>query len=60
MDKIIFILAVLLFLVAFIRLEIYFIQKSREKFRDLGRAYKELKEIKKGLYNLLKDNKIQT
>ena len=55
MREIIFILASLGLLVCFIKVEIYFIQKSRENFRELKKAYKELKEAEQDLHNLLKD-----
>jgi hypothetical protein len=35
--------------------EIFFIKKSIEKFRELKQAYIEYKKSKKELYNLLKE-----
>jgi hypothetical protein len=58
MREIIFILSVIGFMVAFFKIEIYFIRKSREKFLEAGRAWKELKESKDNLYNLLKDKEL--
>lgn len=58
MDKLLYILMVILFLVCFIKIEIYLWQKSREKFLEAGRAWKELKESKDNLYNLLKDKEL--
>jgi cbb3-type cytochrome oxidase subunit 3 len=49
---------VIVFLICFIRLEFYFFQKSKERFIDLKKAYKEFKEAKEDLHNLLKDNDI--
>jgi len=56
MREIIFILASLGLLICFIKVEIYFIQKSRENFRELKQAYKELKEAEQELKKIIKEN----
>ena len=58
MDKLIFILAVAGFILAFFKIEVWLIHKSRENFRNLKEAYKELKESKEDLHNLLKDKEL--
>lgn len=40
---------VLVFLICFIRLEFYFFQKSKERFIDLKKAYKEFKEAERDI-----------
>jgi hypothetical protein len=42
------------FLIAFIKIEMYFIYKSRENFRNLGTAYRELKQSRTNLEKLIK------
>jgi hypothetical protein len=59
MREIIFILSVIGFMVAFFKIEIYFIRKSREKFLEAGRAWKELKEAEQDLHKLLKDKELE-
>ena len=59
MREIYFILLVTIFILAFIKIEIYFIYKSRKKFRDLKEAYKEYKKSREDLYNPLKDKELQ-
>jgi hypothetical protein len=59
MREIIFILAVIGFMVAFFKIEIYLWQKSREKFLEAGRAWKELKEAEQDLHKLLKDKELE-
>jgi hypothetical protein len=56
--EIIFILSVIGFLICFIKIELYFIYKSRESFRDLKNAYRELKKSRTNLHNLLKDKEL--
>jgi flagellar biogenesis protein FliO len=55
MKEVYFILLVIIFILAFIKIEIYFIYKSREKFEELKKAYIDLKNIREDLHNLLKD-----
>jgi hypothetical protein len=59
MVKILFILSVIGFLICFIKIELYFIYKSREKFRELKEAYKDLKKSEQNLHNLFKDKRLQ-
>lgn len=54
MNKIIFILTVVGFLIGVYKIEIYLIHKSIERFRELKKAYIDLEKSKKDLYNLLK------
>lgn len=53
MNILIYTLAVIGFIWASYKIEIYFIRKSRESFRELKQAYKEMKEAKQDLHNLL-------
>jgi hypothetical protein len=55
MNIILYILAVIGFIWASFKIEIYLLRKSKEKFLEAGRAYKELKEAEQDLHNLLKD-----
>ena len=48
----------IIFLIAYIKINIYFIQKSRESFRDLLDSYRELKQSRTNLHNLLKDKEL--
>ena len=48
----------IVFLIAFFKIEIYFIQKSRESFRDLVNSYRELRQSRTNLHNLLKDKEL--
>jgi len=50
-----YIIAVAGFVLAFLKISIWLIQKSRENFRELDRAYMELKHSEEDLHNLLKD-----
>ena len=59
MNKIIFILAVIGFLIGVYKIEIYLIHKSMERFRELKKAYIDLEKTKKELYNLLKSKELQ-
>ncbi len=59
MREIIIILAIIGLVWVFIKIEIWLICKSREKFLDLGRAYKELKNSREDLYNLLKSKELR-
>jgi len=59
MIKILFILLVIGFLICFFKLEIYFIKKSKVKFLELKKAYKELKEAEFNLHNFNKDKELQ-
>lgn len=45
-----------LVLVLFIRLEFYFFQKSKERFIDLKKAYKEFKEAERNIKLFLKND----
>jgi len=58
MREIIFILSIIGLIWAFIRVEIYFIYKSRESFRELKQAYKDLKKSKQDLKEFLKDKEL--
>lgn len=40
---------IIVFLVCFVKLEIYFIYKSKERFIDLKKAYKEFKEAERDI-----------
>ena len=51
MVKVFYVLSVIGFLICFIGLEIWLIYKSREKFIELKKAYKELKEAKNNLFS---------
>ena len=44
----------IVFLIAFFKIEIYFIQKSRENFRDLVNSYRELKQSRTNLEDFIK------
>ena len=59
MNKILLIIWTILFLIAVVKIELYFLYKSREKFLELKKVYKELKKSKEDLYNLLKDKRLQ-
>ena len=59
MNKIIFILSVIGFLIGVYKIEIYLIHKSMERFRELRRLYIDLEKTKKELYNLLKSKELQ-
>jgi len=50
---IIYLLLVAGLMIAFIKVELYFIFKSREKFNELKKAYAELKQTRKDLEDLL-------
>jgi hypothetical protein len=49
---------IIVFIIAFFKIEIYFIHKSCKKFKELKQAYRELKEAKKDLYNILKTKEL--
>lgn len=55
MREIIFIISILVFIYCFIKIEIYFIWKSRQAFKDLKEAYISFKKSKDNLHNLFKD-----
>jgi len=44
---------VIVFLVCFIKLEIYFIHKSKEQFNELKKVYKDYKEAKESIKEYL-------
>jgi len=44
---------VIVFLVCFIKLELFFIRKSKERFEDLKKAYKDYKEAKDNIKKYL-------
>jgi len=44
---------VIVFLVCFIKLELFFIRKSKERFEDLKKAYKDYKEAKDSIKEYL-------
>jgi hypothetical protein len=50
----IYLLLVAGLMIAFIKVELYFIYKSRENFRNLGTAYRELKQSRTNLEKLIK------
>jgi len=52
-------LAFLGFILAFFKIELWLWYKSREKFLELTRAYKELKQSRENLYKLLKDKELE-
>jgi len=54
MIKLLYILSIIGLIWAFIRIELYFIYKSRESFRELKEAYKDLKKSKDDLEEFLK------
>lgn len=58
MRELLFLLSVIGFIWAFIKVEIYLFKKSREKFLELKQAYKELKDAEQDLHNLLQDKKL--
>jgi cbb3-type cytochrome oxidase subunit 3 len=45
---------VIVFLVCFIKLEIYFIHKSKERFNELKKAYIDYKEAKENIKEYMK------
>lgn len=59
MREIIFILASIGFLVAFFKIEIYLLCKSKEKILEAGWEYKEFKKAEQDLHNLLKDKELE-
>jgi hypothetical protein len=54
MREILFLISCIGFIWAFIKIELYFIYKSRESFRELKKAYKDLKKSKEDLQEFLK------
>jgi hypothetical protein len=44
---------VIVFLVCFIKLELFFIRKSKERFEDLKKAYKDYKEAREDIKEYL-------
>ena len=59
MNKILFIIWVILFIIGAVKRELFFIAKSKEKFNELKQAYIEYKKAKSDLYNYMRDNKLQ-
>jgi len=59
MKELLFIIWVILFIIGFIKVELFLIYKSRQKFLEFSRAYKELKEAEQNLHNLLKDKELE-
>jgi hypothetical protein len=55
----IYILAVAGFIWAFIRVELYFIRQTREKFLEIRGMFLELKILRDNLYNSMKDKRLQ-
>jgi hypothetical protein len=54
MREILFILSVIGFIWAFIKIELWLIHKSRESFKELKEAYKNYKKSKEDLYKFIK------
>jgi hypothetical protein len=58
MDKILYMALVILFLICFYKINLYFIRETGKRFLELKNEYRELKESREDLYNLLKDKEL--
>ena len=54
MKYLIFLISVMGFLICFVKIELYLIHKSIERFEDLAGAYKEYKQAEKDLKEKVK------
>ena len=59
MDKMLYMALVGLFLICFYKINIYFIRETGKRFLELKNEYRELKDSREDLHNLLKRKELE-